>query len=226
MSKLMKEDGLVHYSIDDVWKSLLWLTEHRPSSLFEMRFFGTLKYFHETFDAKFTLYCIAEGPGYSFCRIPPDYREEFLENSAWLRFGFHSVTDQPFKETESYQESFFAFVKKQEELGMGKTDTLRLHSWGIRDDQLDFLRSQGISTILYPDEAHLPYDENGLFMRKGMVFRRTGVWLEKKEYIDGDMLKTGGGVCTVFTHEWCFDREKDKMEKALFLHNASGYCFL
>ncbi len=223
---LTKNGYFAHYSIDDVWKSFFWLTEHRPSSLFDMRFFGALKRFHEKFHVKFTLYCIMKGQGYSFCKIPLDYREEFLKNADWLRFGFHSVTDEPFRETRSYQDSFFAFVKKREELGMGITDTLRLHSWRIRDDQLDFLHSQGISTVLYPDEEQFPYDENGFFVRNNMMFRRTDIWLEKTECINENILEIGNKACAVFTHEWCFDAEKEKMEKALFLHKANGYCFL
>ena len=226
MSMLVKEGHFAHYSVDDVCKSLLWLIEHKPSSLFDIRFFGTLKKFHEMYNTKFTLYCIVEELEYSFCKIPLSYKAEFSENADWLRFGFHSVTAESFKETTFYQENFFAFVKKQEELGMGKTDILRLHSWKIRDDQLDFLRNQGISTVLYPDEAQYAYDENGFFMKNGMLFRRTDIWLEKMEHIDEETLKISSGSCTVFTHEWCFDEEKDKMERALFLHKANGYYFL
>lgn len=49
---------IAHYSIDDVWKSLRYLERNRPKSLFDMRFFGTLKGFHERFQVRFSLYCI------------------------------------------------------------------------------------------------------------------------------------------------------------------------
>lgn len=217
-----------HYSIDDVWKSLRYLERNRPDSLFDMRFFSTLKNFHERFHAKFSLYCIMRMPfeGYLFLDMPEVYRNEFKNCADWLRFGFHSVTDKPFSETDFYQEEFIAFGEKAESLGMGKTDILRLHSWSIRDDQLDFLKNQGVAVVLSPDEAGLTYNENGFFTRRDMLFKRTDIWLEKTEDIDEKQLKLWQKNCTLFTHEWCFDEQKDKMETALSLHFQNGYQFL
>lgn len=217
-----------HYSIDDVWKSLRYLERNRPDSLFDMRFYGTLKDFNERFQARFSLYCIMRAPseGYSFLDLPEVYRSEFADCADWLRFGFHSVTDKPFAQTDSYEEEFLAFDEKVKLLGMGKADILRLHSWNIRDEQIDFLKDHGVTAILSPDEVGLPYDESGYFTRRDMLFKRTDIWLEKTEDIVEKWTETSQKNCTVFTHEWCFDEQKDKMETVLSLHNKGGYQFL
>lgn len=227
---LVGNDNLwAHYSIDDVWKTLRWLTLHKPRNIFEMDFFRTLKEWHELFDARFTLYCIMRPPGHSwtFYDMPNEYEKDFMANADWLRFGFHAVTDKPFyEEKDGWQNEFFAFDKKRCQMRMGGTDCLRLHSWMLRDDQTAFLAEHGVSMILYKNEDDLPYDKDGFFEKQSMVFRRTDLWLEKiKLPVLLELEKNKSRNLVVFTHEWCFWEETDQMKAALAFHKKRGHVF-
>lgn len=225
-----KEGLWVHYSIDDVWKTLRWLTVNRPASIFDMNFFHILKEWHELFGARFTMYCIIamRDSGWTFYDIPDAYREDFKANEDWLRFGFHSITDKPFfEEGDEWEKSFLNFEEKRKRLGMGGTDCLRLHSWEVEDSQLAFLLKHGVSIILYKNEEGVPYDENGFFEKQKMTFRRTDLWVEKTgTSVPLELRKIQSGNHTVFTHEWCFWEQTEKIKKALAFHRQNGYKFL
>ncbi|MCI8294321.1 MAG: hypothetical protein HFG22_00230 [Lachnospiraceae bacterium] len=225
-----KEGLWAHYSIDDVWKTLRWLTINRPVSIFDMDFFQLLKEWHGSFGARFTLYCIMAMPdsGWTFTDIPDTYGEEFKTNEDWLRFGFHSITDKPFfEEGDGWEKSFLNFEEKRKRLNMGGTDCLRLHSWEVEDTQLTFLSEHGVSTILYKNEEGVSYDENGFFEKNKMTFRRTDLWLEKtKTSVPLGLKKIQSMDHTVFTHEWCFWEQTAKIKTALEFHKQNGYKFL
>lgn len=216
----------VHISIDDVWKSLRYIIRNQPDSIFDLWFYGTLKKWHDMYGAKFTCYCIVKMDDFSFFDIPYHYKKDFADCSHWLRFGFHSCDATSFCKTVDYMNMYDDYMRYLRELKMGETDFLRLHSWLATDEQRLFLASRGIKMIHYPNDDEIPYDSADEFCENGLLHKRTRVWLEKTPEITEKTLHIGRNYIGVFTHEWCFDEQKNKMETAIQEYKQSGYCFI
>lgn len=216
----------VHISIDDVGSSFRHIIRAHPGSIFDLRFYKGLKDWHDRYDAKFTCYCIVEFDGYSFFDIPLKYAEDFQNCASWLRFGFHGCDSLKFSQSIDYADTYDKFMWYLHELKMGDTDFLRLHSWMATEKQKRFLVSRGVRTLHYPDDDIFSYNSEDEFVENGLRHKRTRVWLEKLGEITDQTLCIGRNYVGVFTHEWCFDEQKDKMELAICRYQQNGYQFI
>ena len=214
-----------HFSIDDVGLSFRYMHSHKPQTIFDMRLYSTLFRWHKKYGLVANLYCILNIGGFDISNLVDNYQTEFENCSDWLKYGFHSGSAKPFCEDKDYQNSFEktqVFFKK---MRMGYTDTIRLHSWNASDSQEEYLRSKGIKSILMPNEIGYPYD-NGIYYKNGILHRRTDLWFEKVPRIDDKSIKMENDFFVMFTHEWCFDDQRTKIEETLKILAASGFCFI
>lgn len=83
----------VHLSIDDVSICMKELTNDSSeyNSIFEQSFLKKLKVIHDFTDAKFTCYVYEQDGKYHINDFPVIYKDEFKNNSDWLKFGFHAL---------------------------------------------------------------------------------------------------------------------------------------
>lgn len=90
------ENRCAHISIDDVEVCMKHLANdsQKYESLFEEPFFHLLQTLHSSFGAKFTLYIYAEANNYDIADIPLKFKNEFIANAEWLKFGFHAIRPQ------------------------------------------------------------------------------------------------------------------------------------
>ena len=215
-----------HFSIDDVGASFRYISDREPESIFDLRLYSQLKRWHQEYGLVSNLYCIFCIGDYCISNLPDKYRLEFRENSDWLKFGFHSWNDSPFIEDSDYKRSFTETYLFFNNMKMGKTSAIRLHSWKATDEQEEYLFKQGIDTVFMPNDKLYNYDEEGTYMKNNIIHRRTDVWFEKTDGIMEKELKIEKGYLTLFTHEWCFDAQKEKIEKAIKLLDANGFNFI
>lgn len=80
---------VMHFSVDDYIDALLDLRDEKYQSIFEQPTFAVLNRIHESCGAVFSCYCFYESANGNLAEVPDCYVEEFQENAAWLRFGFH-----------------------------------------------------------------------------------------------------------------------------------------
>ena len=88
---------VMHISFDDVHYVLQNLTVNKNTyqSIFENPMLNKLKLFHDTYGAVFSLYCFDEfelsvGNVWRIEALPTAFAQEFVQNSSWLKIGFHS----------------------------------------------------------------------------------------------------------------------------------------
>lgn len=91
----------MHFSFDDTNRAFKDLTANANTytSVFDSPFFGALKQLHDQYGVVFSCYCFynvytdSEKTTLDFCieNCTSAFADEFAENAAWLRFGFHSV---------------------------------------------------------------------------------------------------------------------------------------
>lgn len=216
----------VHLSIDDIGKSLRWLSYNKPNSIFDMRLYGQLKQWHDTYNARFSLYCFAMLDDYLITEMPDTYADELGKSGDWLKFGFHGKNNSRFFDEEGYKAGYALFMKAAENAGMPVTDTIRLHNWLASDEQKTFLHTRGINTLLYPDDEKLPYFDKDEFMENGMEHWKTHIRFEHLDEVTQDTLFIGRSRIVAFTHEKYVETERDKIENALKIFCSHGYHFI
>jgi len=219
----MKKNLSVHLSIDDVGESLRMLT---GDGLFTIDFFAVLKKWHDEYNAKFSLYCYALTGQFLISEIPSSYSREFKANADWLKLGFHQKCNVPFLEEQGYKAGFDLVDRTVRRLRAGRTNTLRLHYWKANQEQKDFLRRKGVTTLLTEDDDSLPYNDDDFFVNQGIVHRRTRVRFENLNEITPSSLEIGRKHIAAFTHEWCFTEMAEKIEKSLSLYREYDYKFI
>lgn len=85
-----KSNTTMHFSVDDFIEPFCELSKNKYNSVFEVPEFAFLRQMHDTFGAVFSCYCFYEGKGGTLSDVPDSFRDEFQNNSDWLRFGFHA----------------------------------------------------------------------------------------------------------------------------------------
>ena len=82
---------MIHFSVDDTIEVFHFLTKNNPTSIFEhpkLKFFRTL---HNEHNFIVSMYCFYEQDDFNLSMCPDKYKNEFEENSSWLKFGFHAL---------------------------------------------------------------------------------------------------------------------------------------
>lgn len=214
----------VHFSIDDVCSSFNYIHKNRPQSIFDMRLYGQLLDWHKKYGLIVSLYCIYNDTDFNLSMVPDKYKSEFYDNRDWLKFGFHSLDDKPFKMDKDYANSFNKMEEFISKMKMGTTSVLRLHSWETTDEQDLFLKSRGVEIILSSKDGN--YDDDGKCFKNGIIHRRTDFWIEQMSNINCKELEIGSNYIVLFTHEWCFDQYKKRIETAFEIMQQKGYVFI
>ena len=88
----------IHISFDDITYCMQNLINNTYTSLFKEPLFAWLKGLHDSYGAKFSLYVYNIN---SLSNIPATYKQEFFNNSDWLKFGLHSTTSNSTYEKSS-----------------------------------------------------------------------------------------------------------------------------
>ncbi len=82
---------MIHFSVDDTITIFENLTKGEYTSCFEEPTLLFLKKLNEQYGLRVSMYCFFEsGSGFSLFDATSKFKEEFKENSHWLRFGFHA----------------------------------------------------------------------------------------------------------------------------------------
>lgn len=99
----------IHFSIDDVSKSLEDLTknESKYHSLFDDKYFSYLKNLHEETGAIITLYCFYKTNSFCIKDCTTKFQNDFKCNSDWLKFGYHCYDYN----NTFYEDSYNDFLK-------------------------------------------------------------------------------------------------------------------
>lgn len=82
---------MIHFSVDDTINIFENLSKEKYSSCFEEPTLLFFKELNKKYGLKVTLYCFYKAEsGFALCDATSAFKDEFKENSNWLRFGFHA----------------------------------------------------------------------------------------------------------------------------------------
>ncbi len=207
----------IHFSIDDVWRSLDELFKQHPSDIFSLPFWKMLKKLHLKYNFCFTLYVVAKNGSKSLEYFNSDYAVQFEAQNDWLQFGLHC--------TELSHDINKAFINynywyKQLNRIVGKkcmSNIVRLHGFSCNSQTVQALKYCNIYTLLCADDHRCSYDltykENRILEKYGFIqknsiqYIKTLFRLEKCILYDkclSDNIYKGIPLISVFTHEYYF----------------------
>lgn len=240
-------DKVVHVSIDDCFHCLEQLSSNNVQSIFDIALFKQIRVWNQLFGAKFTLYIFSKGKNFEIESIPERFRSEFADASGYLKFGFHSNTND-FKSTKLLNEAVFRRLFQSSNAaidrfsGGGRSRILRLDRYFARAEWQPALK-QEVDVLLAPDDDRPAYwleqDVSTQIRMNGsygssdkedsmILFWRTDLryenifwqWYELERLRDHDRI-------VIFTHEWAMDDSvKKKMNYSFQWFNNNGYRYV
>lgn len=178
-----RKNSFLHISFDDVTYCIKNLSTGSLTSLFSEPLFALLKQLHDKYGAVFSLY-VYQLQNSGFLNMPTKYQQEFIDNSDWLKIGFHiyadgQMTDVP-KETAIANYNAFATGAFQLCGGINSIDRIpRLNYYagnlaacqGLRDANC------GIIGLLSADDSRTSYyltqDQADYIRENGILYDRT-----------------------------------------------------
>ena len=210
-----------HLSIDDVSSCLINLSTKSDSykSLFEEPFFGFLLKLHNSYRASFTLYAYED-----LCvDVPDTWKEEFYNNSDWLKLGFHAISKKCHPKDvsfDTFKASFQHFCEEIKRFAGYETIayTIRLDYYYANYSWVPFLHNQGVAVLLSSDDGRVSYglskEDNSVLYKNGyfnkeLLFLRTDFRLESGLLsLRRVIQKTHNNLPFVlFVHEWALGKK-------------------
>lgn len=244
-------DHVFNISVDDVSNVFIDLTLHQYeyNSIFENAYLNYYKSLHEKFGVVFSLYVFYKDGLFDLSQCTEKYKKEFIENSDWLKFGFHAWDSKTIYDDGSDRDLVNDYMVTTTELerivGHESIDNvLRLASFqGKKQDieKLSKLKSERIIGLLTADDMRNSYslsDEDNTFIyshdllyQEDVYYISTDLRVEFIEDLPGKIqeLETNTwinqlNIFTVFTHEWKLDEAvKEKIEKLCQYANERKY---
>lgn len=235
--KVHLNEKLVHISFDDVYEVLKDITdnENEYENVFDNKFLGTLKKMNDNYGAKFTLNLYERYPekGWDIAKTSVKYKGEFIENSGWLKFCFHSIEPTTSFDDETSIDEFersFEKVNNAIENFASKESiakVLRLNYFKGNAEKIKYLSEQGVIGLLCSDDDRISYDLSGeqhkelkakeQLQLNNMTYYDTDFRFDGKRMITHDMMKLRDQeILVLFAHEWALGRRGlNRMETAV-----------
>lgn len=188
-------NNFMHFSFDDVSITFSHIATSRNvySSIFEEPFMNYLKTLHETYGAKFSLYCNNIN---ALNTIGDKFKNDFVANNDWLKIGYHSANGEHMSTltTEQAKTNYDNFINYALTMaGLNSIDRIpRLDYFDATQNQVNALRDTtcGIYGLLTADDdrnqgylsnaqkSYL-YNNNNLFdTQHGLIYYSTNLRLD------------------------------------------------
>lgn len=216
------------FSIDDFIEAFEDITKHEAvyDSIFDNNSFSTLKRMHDQFGLKITCYVFYENDKFALNQCSSKYKREFIDNSSWLKFAFHSLNGATVYDggnmlVEDYKKTTDELKRI---VGTESIDqVVRLASFQGDSDSiraLSKLESVPITGLLTADDLRNSYGlsltekeylySHDLMKKDNLVYYSTDLRIEFIEDIDAKIkeIETSAAwnnqthYLVVFTHEW------------------------
>lgn len=237
---------MIHFSVDDTIAIFENITKRNYNSCFEEPALSFLKKLNEQYGLKVSMYCFFESKsGFSLSEATAKFKDEFKENSHWLRFGFHA------KNSESKYDDYEAdkFITEAEKVYNNLYRTVSSDAivydvrLGFAKGNIDcikaFKNKYHLFQILYGvDDNRIEYylspEENDILLDKGLFYENKAkiniklseLRLEEQTNMIEYMEKMPSyDYYAFFTHEHFLNDEKIRKRMIELCEFADGFIF-
>lgn len=256
-NNIINNSKFMHISLDDFIEAFEDITNNSDiyNSIFENSTFSYLKMLHDNYGAVISCYTYYESDNKEFnlSQCTDKYKNEFEENSVWLKFSFHTLNSSKNYSNISGEETREDYYKVLSELlritGSYKCiDTvIRLQNFVGNKESLEAIMKtdMGIQGVLGADDKRRSYyldDYQNSYLynydyyvdEEGLDFFRTDLRIEFIDDIDKTLyelkkedLYNKNDILIIFTHEWQLENNKvkDNLERVCEFGMDNGYKF-
>lgn len=172
------------FTVDDNIRFLKEITENKLNCIFRHPYLAMYKRLHEEYGVKVQLNLFYRMEGFDLSKIPDRYRQEFKENSDWLKFSFHSDFenvkpyefsgyDEIYKDCKKVNDNIKRFAS---ESALAKTTTI--HYCLVTEDGLRALADNQVVGLLglfgdlkNPRTSYGINEENAIKIRNGKIVK-------------------------------------------------------
>lgn len=223
--------GIFHLSFDDTILIFKDLSENNYNSIFDNSILKWYKELHTQYGVVISCYVYYETDNFNLKQVPGKYRDEFDENSDWLRFGFHSRNELVDYHSDEIASDYILTVNELKRIvGDNAIDNfIRLQKYqgslnGIKE--LASLFDEPIIGLFTSDDLrdcyYLSPKQNSYIYRHDELFdSENGIWFastdlrieyidslkSKLKELDSDSWNNQMGDFVIFTHEWALNIE-------------------
>lgn len=223
----LRNEMPIHFSVDDVIEVFMDLTENQDNynSIFDNEMLGQFYELHQKYGIKISLYCYYEQGDFNLSMVPDKYRNDFIANGSWIKFGYHaknSGTKLSDISPEEIEKEYLLTITELDRITGSLTHTLRLSLFQGNKEALLTLRKYGVTTFLTADDNRQSYylDEekshfiadNDSYESDNLVFVSTDLRLDRlhrynviPRLVSIAFDSHQNKILTVFTHEWLLD---------------------
>ena len=166
----------IQFSIDDVIKSLLWLENQKPQSIFESYTFDFCKWLYDKYGIPITCNCLFSDGINNLSVVSEKFRKEFEENSSWLKFSFHGWNFEKSYELSNYDDAFNDIIVVNSEIiricGKKSLSTIiRTHFFSGSEEAVKAWIDAGVQEIYNLTTKHT-------ILKSGIRFTKTDIRVE------------------------------------------------
>lgn len=237
---------MIHFSVDDTIAIFENLTKQEYTSCFEDPALSFLKKLNEQYGLKVSMYCFFESKsGFCLSDATAKFKDEFKENSHWLKFGFHALdsktkyddyeADKFIHEAEIVYDNLYRIVSHDAivydvRLGFakGNIDCIKAFKnkyplfqtlYGVDDNRIEY--------YLSPEENDILLNNGSLYDNKVKInIKLSELRIEEQIDMSEYIKKMPHRECyAFFTHEVFFDDEKTKKKIIELCEFADAFTF-
>ncbi len=230
--RLVEQKSHCHFSVDDVFESLIEVTDQNIP-LFDHPMFALLREMHDLYGTQVDLYLFSQKEVGGVLRTLSDVRvirDEIINSGSWLRFGPHAFSFEvaPHAQSPSEQIEVFNAIYKEIDRFAGKdmyASYVRLHYYSESYELADYFKEKGVESLFSTDRPAGSYrmsdevkkqlvDEGSAMYMDAHFIRtqfRVEFFVDEKQTKEGlRNLFTGSlnkyGYIVLYTHEYEFVR--------------------
>lgn len=212
--------NLIHFSIDDVIYIFKELTFNKPKSIFDLPILTFFKNLHNKYGIVISFYCFYKKGNFSLTDCTRHYKNEFEENSSWMRWGFHGFTGienySIQDSTVSLKQYLLVMNNLQEIVGNNSLDFFpRIHKFQANSSfkQKMVYSQYPLIGLLTADDDRISYDLNQseiTILNSKNLYKGTEnlFYLRTTQRYDSLVklykIFKYKGTCIFFTHEYLF----------------------
>ena len=176
------------FTVDDNIRFLSDLTKLQFKSIFDHPYLGMYKRLHERYELKVQLNLFFEDHRFDLTQMTDRYRNEWIENSHWLKLSFHSRREisnpyiaSKYREVfEDCKNAHWEIVRFASLATLGKTTTV--HYCNLTDEGIEALKDNGVQGLLglYGNDEHPHISYQNTFdecvaLRDGKIVLQNGI---------------------------------------------------
>lgn len=238
-------DYKIHISVDDTGDIFSDLTanENKYDSIFDNPTLAFCKKMHDDYGAVFSFYVFGDWEEFQLANSTNRFRNEFSENSEWLRFNYHAYDSHENLNTidltvfkKNYDCVMTSLIDIVSENAIDNATRLSMFSGSkavmvrvAKDTPIFYTADDNRNSYYFNEQISKQIFIDGEYTEDGMLFIKTDLRLDNTEMpilsIHRLLSNDSDRRIEVFTHEWLMNQGGLKSQSIWKIREVCRYAF-